>query len=153
LRRKWQEDGTKTFLGLHSNGFPNLFIVSGPQGGGGSFNFTDVIDAHGDYIVWLLQTMRENGVKIVDVKPESEEEFAQHCRDADIATTPLRDCISYYNGEGNAEPGSLAYYGGGKWHKFRIAAQSTLEPYLFDPAVAPHERADRAVQERKVAAT
>ena len=43
LRDKWQQEGTKTFLGLHSQGFPNLFIVSGPQGGGGSFNFTNAI--------------------------------------------------------------------------------------------------------------
>ena len=28
------------------------------------------------------------------------------------ATAPLRDCLSYYNDHGNAEPGSLAYYGG-----------------------------------------
>ena len=40
LRDKWQSEGTKTYLGLHSHGFPNLFIVSGPQGGGGQFNFT-----------------------------------------------------------------------------------------------------------------
>jgi len=31
-----------------------------------------------------------------------------------------------------AEPGSLAYYGGGRWHKIRIEAQSTLEPFVFD---------------------
>ena len=31
LRDKWQERGTKTFLGLHSKGFPNLFLISGPQ--------------------------------------------------------------------------------------------------------------------------
>jgi cyclohexanone monooxygenase len=49
LKQKWETEGTKTFLGLHSAGFPNLFIVSGPQGGGGSFNFTDAIDAHADY--------------------------------------------------------------------------------------------------------
>ena len=53
------------------------------------------------------------------------------CRTADINSAPLRDCISYYNGHGDAEPGSLAYYGGGQWHKFRIAAQNSLEPYLF----------------------
>jgi cyclohexanone monooxygenase len=136
LRQKWQEEGTKTFLGLHSHGFPNLFIVTGPQGGGGSFNFTDAIDAHGDYVVWMLQTMRERGAKVVDVRPEPERDYAQHCRDVDIATAPLRDCLSYYNGHGDAEPGSLAYYGGGKWHKFRIAAQSTLEPYMFEPTEA-----------------
>ena len=46
-------------------------------------------------------------------------------------TAPLRDCLSYYNGHGNARPGSLAYYGGGTWHKWRNEAQATLEPYVF----------------------
>lgn len=133
LQEKWQSEGTKTFLGLHSNGFPNLFIVSGPQGGGGSFNFTNAIEEHGDYIVWMLKTMRDRAFNVVDVKKEQEDEYAEHCRVADINTRPLRDCISYYNGHGDAEPGSLAYYGGGRWHKFRIAAQETLDPYVFDP--------------------
>ena len=131
LSEKWKSEGTKTFLGLHSNGFPNLFIVSGPQGGGGSFNFTDAIETHGDYILWMLKTMREKQLNVVDVKKEPEEAYAEHCRDADIRTAPLRDCISYYNGHGEAEPGSLAYYGGGYWHKHRIAAQATLDPFLF----------------------
>ncbi len=131
LKQKWEADGTRTFLGLHSQGFPNLLIVTGPQGGGGSFNFTDAIDAHGDYVVWMLQTMRERGALTVDIHAEAEIAYAKHCRLSDIATAPLRDCLSYYNGEGGAEPGSLAYYGGGRWHKYRIEAQSTLEPYVF----------------------
>ncbi len=131
LKRKWESEGTRTFLGLHSRGFPNLFIVAGPQGGGGSFNFTDAIDAHGDYVVWLLTTMRERGDRIVDIREEPESAYAKHCREVDIASAPLRNCISYYNGHGDAEPGSLAYYGGGRWHKYRIEAQATLEPYVF----------------------
>ncbi len=134
LNEKWKEEGTRTFLGLHSHGFPNLFIVTGPQGGGGSFNFTDAIDAHGDYVVWMLKTMRDRGARTVDIIPEAEARYAEHCRAADIATAPLRDCLSYYNGHGDAEPGSLAYYGGGRWHRLRIEAQSTLEPYVFDDA-------------------
>ena len=137
LSEKWQTEGTKTFLGIHSKGFPNLFIVSGPQGGGGSFNFTDAIDQHADYIVWMLSTLRDRGAAIVDIERAPEVEYAEHCRVADINTAPLRDCISYYNGHGEAEPGSLAYYGGGNWHKFRIRAQETLEPYVFQPAPAP----------------
>ena len=93
---------------------------------------------YSDYVVWMLQTMRERGARIVDVRKEPEDAYAEHCRDVDIATAPLRDCISYYNGEGNAAPGHLAYYGGGKWHKHRVQAQSTLEPYSFegeDPTV------------------
>ncbi|MDH4146892.1 MAG: NAD(P)/FAD-dependent oxidoreductase [Acidimicrobiia bacterium] len=132
LAQKWREGGTKTFLGLHSHGFPNMFIVTGPQGGGGSFNFTDAIDDHANYIVWMLSTMRDQGATVVDVREEPEAEYAKHCAEADIATAPLRDCISYYNGHGDAEPGSLAYYGGRRWHSFREMAQSTLEPYEFD---------------------
>ena len=132
LRDKWQEEGTKTFLGLHSKGFPNLFLISGPQGGGGSFNFTNAIEEHGDYVVWLLETMRDQGNEVVDVEAEHEDAYAKHCRDADQLTRPLRDCITYYNGHGEAEPGSLAYYGGGTWHKYRIRAQESLEPYIFD---------------------
>jgi cyclohexanone monooxygenase len=132
LNEKWQEEGTRTFLGIHSHGFPNLFIVSGPQGGGGSFNFTDAIDTHADYICWMLETMRDRGARTVDVRKEPEDEYAEHCRAADVMTAPLRDCISYYNGHGDAEPGSLAYYGGGRWHKYRVRAQESLEPYDFD---------------------
>ncbi|HEX2591617.1 MAG TPA: NAD(P)/FAD-dependent oxidoreductase [Rhizomicrobium sp.] len=129
LTDKWKEEGTKTFLGLHSHGFPNLLIVAGPQGGGGSFNFTDAIETHGEYVVWLLKTMREKGLTQFDVTSDAETAWAKHCAAADIATAPFRDCISYYNGEGKAEPGSLAYYGGGQWHKWRIRAQGSLEPY------------------------
>jgi len=103
LTEKWETEGTRTFLGLHTRGFPNLFIVTGPQGGGGSFNFTDVIYAHADYLIWMMQTMRERGASVVDVRKEPEDKYAEHCRVVDIATAPLRDCISYYNGEGKAE--------------------------------------------------
>lgn len=133
LRQKWQEEGTKTFLGIHSHGFPNLFVMSGPQGGGGQFNFTRGIESHTDYVLWMLETLRERGATRVDIKKEPEIEYAEHCREADVRTRPLRDCVSYYNGEGKAEPGSLAYYGGpAKWHELRAAAQQSMEAYVFD---------------------
>jgi hypothetical protein len=78
--------------------------------------------------------MRERRVQIVDIEKSAEERYAEHCRQSDIATAPLRDCLSYYNGHGEAEPGSLAYYGGGNWHKYRIAAQDTMAPYMFGHA-------------------
>src|SRR5215213_6301542 len=58
---KWLEQGTRTFLGLHTAGFPNLLILAGPQSGGGKFNFAETIEEQTDYVVWLLSTMRENG--------------------------------------------------------------------------------------------
>ena len=75
--RQMETNGTKTFLGLHSHGFPNLFIISGPQGGGGQFNFTRVIDAHADYVVWMLKTLKDKGATTVDIKKDAENAYAR----------------------------------------------------------------------------
>merc|ERR1719498_672352 len=111
LAQKWEREGTRTLFGIHSYGFPNLMIMSGPQGGGGGFNFTLACEEHGDYMQWLLTHMRDQNVDVVDVKKEDEDEYAEHCAKADQDTSPLRNCLTYYNGEGTAQPGSLAYYG------------------------------------------
>ena len=119
-----------------ADGFPNLFIVTGPQGGGGSFNFTDAIDAP-------RRLRRVDAVRRCATAAHDDRRRRRRSRrrrtpstaaEADIATAPLRDCLSYYNGHGDAEPGSLAYYGGGNWHKWRIQAQETMEPYVFGHA-------------------
>ena len=133
LREKWRTEGVKTFLGLHSEGFPNLFIMSGPQGGGGQFNFTLGLESHTDYVVWMLKTMRDRGARLVDIRKQPEVDYAAHCAEVDLMSRALRDCLSYYNGDGDAAPGSLAYYGGPQqWHSLRVAAQASLEPYLFE---------------------
>ena len=76
LRDKWGSEGVRTFLGLHSHGFPNLFIMSGPQGGGGQFNFTRGIEGHVEYVVWMLKTLRARGASVVDVRKEPENAYA-----------------------------------------------------------------------------
>ena len=135
LKEKWETEGTKTFLGMHSSGFPNLFIMNGPQGGGGQFNFTRVSEMHAHYVVWAIGEVKERGAGTIDVTREAEDGYAQHCAEMDILSAPLRDCVSYYNGDGKAKPGSLAYYGGGqRWHERRVAAQAMMEPYVFDKA-------------------
>ena len=131
---KWREQGTRTFLGLHTAGFPNLLILAGPQSGGGKFNFAETIEEQTDYVVWLLSTMRENGHHAVDVRENDEADWAQHCADADRATAPLRDCLGNFNGYGRTEPGSLGYYGGRESERRQAWAQETLQPYVFTTA-------------------
>ena len=129
---KWEEEGTRTFVGLHTNGFPNFFIVAGPQGTGGSFNFTDAIEEHSEYIVKLLSKMRAEGIDVIDVKKHEEDRFSEHCAEADKASAPLRDCIGNFTGYGHGEPGGLAYYGGKKAGRLREEAIETLKAFTLD---------------------
>ena len=54
-------------------------------------------EEQGDYIQWLLQHMREKNLDVVDVKKQSEEDWAQHCAEADIATAAMRDCTRIFD--------------------------------------------------------
>ncbi len=131
ITAKWADGGTRSFLGVHHAGYPNLHVITGPQGGGGSFNFTDSIEDHVRHVVRTLEVLRDRGARQIEVTEGAEERWARHCARADAQTAALRDCVSYYNGYGGAEPGSLAYYGGARrWRDRAAGALDTLEPFL-----------------------
>merc|ERR1719487_1849292 len=105
LTEKWA-NGTKTFMGLHANGFPNLIIMSGPQAAGAAFNFMSLIERQCGYIAELLTLMRdEKKVTVLDVDKEMEDKWSEFCAETDRKITFLRSCISYYNQEGTRRPG------------------------------------------------
>ncbi|WP_353024099.1 NAD(P)/FAD-dependent oxidoreductase [Mesorhizobium sp. M0998] len=62
LTEKWR-DGPKTFLGLMSTGFPNLFIVTGP---GSPSVLTNVIVAIEDNVKWIAECI----AYLIDVDAE-----------------------------------------------------------------------------------
>ena len=114
---KWQTEGTKTFLGLHTHGLPEPVHRHRAPGRRRQLQLhrrhrrpqrLRRVDADDDARGGRRRRRRPQGGRRA--------RGPQHCRDADIATAPLRDCLSYYNGHGEAAPGSLAYYGGSGWN-------------------------------------
>ncbi|BBF99374.1 MULTISPECIES: flavin-containing monooxygenase [Pseudonocardia] len=72
LHDVWGEDDAVAHLGISVPGFPNLFLMYGPNtnaGAGGSFIF--VAEAQTRYIVDLITTMTEDGIGAVEVTPEA----------------------------------------------------------------------------------
>ena len=59
LNQKWAE-GPKTYLGLMSAGFPNLFIITGPGSPSVLSNMIVSIEQHVDWIADCLAYMREH---------------------------------------------------------------------------------------------
>ena len=104
LTEKWQTDGTRRSSACTAAGFPNLFIMTGPQGGGGSFNFTDAIDTHADYVVWMLSTMRDTATKSSTSTQDARGGVRRALPRSRHRHRPAADCLSYYNGHGEAEP-------------------------------------------------
>ena len=72
LSKKWQTQ-TSTYLGLLSAGFPNLFMVAGPQSVSGSTNYPRSIETGVDWLTDLLLHTRDSGITRLEVTQEAED--------------------------------------------------------------------------------
>ncbi len=74
LGDKWS-DGPSTYFGVLSHGYPNMFMVAGPQSVSGSTNFPRAIEGGVNWVTDLLQHARGNGCTRVDATAEAEEQW------------------------------------------------------------------------------
>jgi cyclohexanone monooxygenase len=77
LNQKWAE-GPKTYLGLMSEGFPNLFIITGPGSPSVLSNMIVSIEQHVDWIADCLAFMRQQGRTTIEATAEAEEKWVVH---------------------------------------------------------------------------
>lgn len=113
LNRRYEEVGIRTLLGVHSAGFPNLFIMGGYQASF-QFNLTFMLQTQGDHIAECIKLAREKGAATIDVKPETEEWWVQEVIAHRGKTSRNADCTpGYYNFEGEFNRRQDGNYNGG----------------------------------------
>ena len=93
-------DGIRTLFGIHSHGFPNLFIMGGYQASY-QFNLTDMLQSQGDHIAECIHHVRTNGYCTIEPTAAAEETWVQEVIKHRGKTTWNQDCTpGYYNFEG-----------------------------------------------------
>jgi cyclohexanone monooxygenase len=77
LNDKWAE-GPRTYLGLMSAGFPNLFIITGPGSPSVLSNMIVSIEQHVDWIAECVAYMRDRGVDSMEATHQAEDKWVTH---------------------------------------------------------------------------
>jgi cyclohexanone monooxygenase len=96
LRDKWAE-GPRTYLGLGTSDFPNLFTITGPGSPSVLSNMLPSIEQHVDWIADCLAYLGEHDVATIEATPEAEDAWVAHVNDvADLTLYPT--CNSWYLG-------------------------------------------------------
>jgi cation diffusion facilitator CzcD-associated flavoprotein CzcO len=85
LRDKWAE-GPRTYLGLTSAGFPNLFTITGPQSPSVLSNMPVSIEQHVDFIARIIGDLRERGADTIEPTRQAEDEWVAHNQELADAT-------------------------------------------------------------------
>ena len=77
LYDKWK-DAPSTFLGMLTNGFPNLLMPTGPQSASATTNFPRGIENGVNWCTDLLQYMWDRGLTRADPTRDAEERWTAH---------------------------------------------------------------------------
>lgn len=95
LRGGWHE-GAEAYLGMSVTGFPNFFMLYGPNTNVGSGSIIFMLEAQQQYIVQLLQARAQQGCASIEVRPETQARYNAEIQTRSEQTTYAGDCQSWY---------------------------------------------------------
>jgi cation diffusion facilitator CzcD-associated flavoprotein CzcO len=114
LKEKWANGAqVSTYLGLTTAGFPNMFMITGPESPSVLGNMPVAIEQHVEWTADCIKYLRECGVDTFEAKVEAEEAWSKNCWEIADATLYTKT-ESWYTGaniEGKPR-GFLMYLGG-----------------------------------------
>lgn len=110
LTEKWK-DGVSTLHGMHTRGFPNVFIMSNSQSGF-TANYPHMLNEQSKHLAYVISHCLEHQVRVAEASEAAEADWVQTIIDCAIARQKFaEECTpGYYNNEG--QPSALAVRNG-----------------------------------------
>jgi cation diffusion facilitator CzcD-associated flavoprotein CzcO len=95
LREVWR-DGPHAYLGMAVPGFPNFFMLYGPNTNVGSNSVIFMLEAQARYIMRALKHMRRKGKTYIAVRPQALEDFMAKVDRWMVGTVWTTQCSNYF---------------------------------------------------------
>lgn len=151
LAEKWA-GGPCSLLGIVMEGFPNLFMTTGPNGPAALANIITISENDVDWIAGLITHMDRSGLACVEAGLSAEDAWMERVR-ALAANTLLMKAKTWWVGSNvKGKPQGMLMFTGG-FHKYREACEAIVadgyRDLVFDAAA---DTADTASPMLKAAA-
>ena len=95
LAREWAPV-PRAYLGMSVPGFPNLFLLYGPNTNGGTGSVIYTIEAGMGHVIAALDELAHAGARSIEVRPEAAETFDRELRSALAGTVWHSGCTNWY---------------------------------------------------------
>src|SRR5690606_8079151 len=95
LNAAWRE-GAQAYKGISVSGFPNLFILYGPNTNLGHNSIVYMLESQFPYVMACLQRLQSDDLRYLDVKAPVQQAYDQHVQQALRHTVWEKGCDSWY---------------------------------------------------------
>lgn len=114
LKEKWDNGATtRTNLGISTAGFPNLFIITGPESPSVTTNMPMAIEQHVDWITNCINYLEENNIETIEATTEAENAWSKSVSDVANKTLFVRTKSWYTGGNIDGKSTRFPIYLGG----------------------------------------
>ncbi|MDV2979896.1 flavin-containing monooxygenase [Pseudarthrobacter oxydans] len=128
LEQAWEER-MSAFAGTTVSGFPNLFMLLGPNTALGHSAQTVMIEAQLEYLVSALKVMDQRSLSSVDVLPEAQAKYKDWLNKRFEGTVwAAGNCVSWYQDSNGENPSIWPTY---TWLFRRHTSQFKVADYLL----------------------
>jgi cation diffusion facilitator CzcD-associated flavoprotein CzcO len=126
----------RAYLGLSVPGFPNLFLLYGPNTNGGTGSVIYTIEAGMAHVIAALEQLSRAGAEAIELKREAFDEFDRELRAALRETVWHTGCTSWYVDENGNDPNQWPWL----WSSYRRRT-ATVDPAAYELHVGKPEPA------------
>ncbi len=134
VKDKWK-DGARSHLGLMMEGFPNLFMTTGPNGPAALANIIRISEHDVDWIAAALTHMEARGLATIEPTASAEEAWMQTVYQLSQRTLLTKAKTWYVGANVKDKPQGLTLFTGG-FAKYReycaAAAQGAYRDFAFE---------------------
>lgn len=95
ISERWG-NAPEAFLGMCVDGYPNMFIIYGPNTNLNHHSIVAMIEAQNRYVSQAVRLLREDAELVLDVTPETLKEFNVHIQEQLENSAFSADCSSWY---------------------------------------------------------
>ena len=134
LKDKWYA-GPRTYLGLMSEAFPNMFMITGPGSPSVKGNMLNSLEQHVDFVTDSILHMREWGFALMEPTREAEDDWVDHVQETANRTLFPRANSWYMGANIPGKPRLFMPYIGGVGRYRQICeekVESGYEGFRFD---------------------
>ena len=125
LAEEWQ-DVARAYLGLSVPGFPNMFVLYGPNTNGGAVSIIHQLESGIGHIVAALRELDRQDAERIEVTRETLDQFDRELRAALADTVWHAGCTNWYVDENGNDPSQWPW----QWMAYRRRT-ATLEPGAY----------------------
>lgn len=129
LRADWAA-GPRTYLGLQTAGYPNMFTITGPGSPSVLTNMPVAIEQHTQWITQCIRYMRAKGIDRIEATKQAADDWVDHVNDmANQTLLPLANSSWYLGANIPGKPRVFMPYAGGMARYADICANVAKEDY------------------------